>query len=290
MSKQIAKTKNGGPYTKKESEERKMQVYTMHFEEKKSALQIAELLDVNRNTVNDDIKFWYLQFGSKIKPHDLSAKLTNQIQRIGIQRGRLLESLEESETFEEKIKIEKFISEIDNRLVQLFSKMITNGQRTLEPTVDPEEISEDKIKEFVRDLILSDDDPYSHDYYTEEQIKFEFIKRAKCDGKHADKAFNKMKQLGLDLCRQKNIAERNKLAVICRDYSEEYNLGRFVHLRGYITYDEDNSVYKKRARIRQEIETEHKERDEKFITKYGSDKSKWSEEIKDMYDNFEEPE
>ena len=69
MSKQVTKQeiKKGGPYTKKEQEERKIQVYHLHFEENKSAAKIAELLNVNRNTINDDIRYWHLQLANEMK-------------------------------------------------------------------------------------------------------------------------------------------------------------------------------------------------------------------------------
>ena len=59
--------KKGGRYTKKEQEERKIQVYHLHFEENKSAAKIAELLNVNRNTINDDISYWHSQLAGEMK-------------------------------------------------------------------------------------------------------------------------------------------------------------------------------------------------------------------------------
>ena len=53
----VEQAKKGGPYSKKEREDRRMQVYNLHFEEDLPAVKIAEMLDVNRNTVNDDITF-----------------------------------------------------------------------------------------------------------------------------------------------------------------------------------------------------------------------------------------
>jgi len=94
--------KKGGRYTKKEQEERRLQVYQLHFEENKPAVEISEILNVNRNTVNDDIKFWYGQHANKSTSLDLNAKMARQIRRMEIQRDRFLEYLEESETLDEK--------------------------------------------------------------------------------------------------------------------------------------------------------------------------------------------
>ena len=280
--------KKGGRYTKKEQEERKIQVYHLHFEENKSAIKIAELLNVNRNTINEDIRYWHLQLANEMKAQDLTAKMTKQIQRMEIQRDRLLEDLDEAESLDEKIKLEKFISDIDNRLVQLFSKMISSGIKSLEPTVKLEEINEDEIKEFVRDLILGDEDPYSEDIYSADKLEFDFIRRTKRDINHADNVIYKMKLDGLQLCAQSGGFRKDHSLLFSDNFSTRYNLGTFANLRGYLTIDELGSVLEKRAKARQEME---KEREEKFIAKYGPDKSKWSDEVKEMFDNsLEEPE
>lgn len=51
--------KKGGPYTKQEKEDRQNEVYRLHFEYGSSAVKIAEMLNVNRNTINEDIKYLY---------------------------------------------------------------------------------------------------------------------------------------------------------------------------------------------------------------------------------------
>ena len=120
----IEQVKKGGRYTKKEQEERRLQVHHLHFDENKSAVEIAEILNVNRNTVNDDIKFWLSRFVNKSNELDVYSKMTKQIQRMEIQRERFLDYLEEANTFDKKIRFEKQISDIDNRLTQFFAKVI----------------------------------------------------------------------------------------------------------------------------------------------------------------------
>ena len=51
-------TKKGGPYTKLQLEKRRDEVFKLHFEYGYHAVQIAKLLNVNRNTINEDIKYW----------------------------------------------------------------------------------------------------------------------------------------------------------------------------------------------------------------------------------------
>jgi signal transduction histidine kinase len=191
LSEQI---KKGGRYTKKEQEERKLQVYHLHFEQEKPAVKIAEMLNVNRNTINDDIRYWHQQLANEMNVQDISAKMTKQIQRIEIQRDRLLGNLEDAESLEQRIKLERFISDIDNRLIGVYSKMIVNGKEHLPPTIKIKDIDEDEIKEFVRDLILYDDEPNSEDVYSEDMLRFDFIRKKKCDVAYADRIIQKTKQ------------------------------------------------------------------------------------------------
>jgi len=226
MSKQASEQiKNGGPYTKREQEERKIQVYHLHFEENKSAVKIAELLNVNRNTINDDIRYWYLQLANEMKAQNLSAKMTKQIQRMEIQRDRLLDDLENAESLAEKISVEKFISEIDNGLVQVFSKLILSGKSNLEPTVNLEEINEDEIKDLTISIVKKRNYVFKSCNFGEEDIQYEIIKLTKCDMDKAKKFFRKMMDLGLELCPNED------------DY-EQHNLQKFCVMREYVSKDE----------------------------------------------------
>jgi len=278
--------KKGGPYSKKEQEERKIQVYYLHFEENKSAVEIAELLNVNRNTINDDIKYWHRQLANEFKAQDLTAKMTKQIQRIEIQRDCLLENLDEAESFDEKIKLQKFVSDIDNRLVQLFSKMISSGKTILFPTVKLDEIDEDEIKEFVRDLVLENFDPYNGDIHSEDKFKFDFIRSTKCNLKYAEMVVQKMQDLGLSICKAIKPypnTDFTNIGLINIDHSQQYDFGKFAYLCGYISPKEYAKGITERLKMKDEIDIID-EREEKFFQQYGSDQSKWTDEIKNKYD------
>jgi len=280
----VEEVKKGGRYTKKEQEERKIEVYHLHFEQNKSAVKISEMLNVNRNTINEDIHYWHQQLAGEFKAQDLSAKMTKQIQRMEIQRDRLLDDLEEAESLDEKIRLERFIAEIDNRLAQLFSKMISLGKSRLEPTVKIEDtIDENEIKDFVRDLILGDGDPDSEDLHSEKNLKFDFIKRTKCNVSRAEEIIEKMQEDGLSLCEQSRNSEVDYLSIMTHDFSTTYNLAKFANLRGYLTLEEIGCIGKKRISILQEIEREEHEREEKFIKKYGP-KPQWSDKVKEMFE------
>ncbi len=277
--------KKGVPYTKKEQEERKIEVYHLHFEENKSAVEIAELLNVNRNTINDNIKYWHRQLANEFKAQDLTAKMTKQIQRMEIQRDRLLDDLDEAESFDEKIKLEKFVSDVDNRLGQLFSKMISSGKTILFPTVKLDEIDEDEIKEFVRDLVLENVDPYNGEIHSEDQFKFDFIRMTKCNLKYVEMVVQKMQDLGLSICQAIKPypnADYTSIGLNNIDHSQEYDFGKFAYLCGYISPNEYAKVITERLKLKDELDLLD-EKEEKFFQQYGSDQSKWTDEIKNKY-------
>ena len=57
--------RHNGQYTKQEIQKRRNEVYRYHFEYGYSARKIAELIKINRNTINGDIKHWYSKISNK---------------------------------------------------------------------------------------------------------------------------------------------------------------------------------------------------------------------------------
>jgi len=58
--------KKGGRYNKKDQEERRRKVHRLYFEYGYSARKISEMMKINRNTINADIKYWYSEIRNKI--------------------------------------------------------------------------------------------------------------------------------------------------------------------------------------------------------------------------------
>ena len=78
VSKEFQK-KYGGPYPKEQQAKRRKQVFHLHFEKGYSALKIAELLGVNRNTINEDIKALYSEMSEEIGNKNLINWFIKQI-------------------------------------------------------------------------------------------------------------------------------------------------------------------------------------------------------------------
>ena len=126
----VPNSKKGGPYSKKERDSRRKEVYRLHFEYGYSARKIADLMKVNRNTVNGDIDYWYSKIVQNINTFDPSYAIMVNLQRLDIQRSRLREQLDKTETFQEKLALERLILEIDSKILNTHYKL-TNSTRYL---------------------------------------------------------------------------------------------------------------------------------------------------------------
>ncbi|MCH7969211.1 MAG: hypothetical protein IH841_08215 [Thaumarchaeota archaeon] len=122
--------KKGGPYTKQEIIDRKNEVHRLHFEYGYSARKIADLMKVNRNTINGDVDYWYSKIVDNTNMVDPAYAIMVNLQRLDIQRSRLREQLDKTETFQEKLALERLILEIDSKILNTHNKL-TNSARNL---------------------------------------------------------------------------------------------------------------------------------------------------------------
>jgi transposase len=114
--------KIGGPYTKQEQEIRKNKVFELHFQQGHSAVQIAKILDINRNTINKDIESWYSEI-RKDQSNSNKDWFDKQLQRLEFQRTRLQESLVDGLSYKERLQIEKSITHIDLSIASFVVKI-----------------------------------------------------------------------------------------------------------------------------------------------------------------------
>jgi len=116
--------KKGGPYTKQEIMDRKNQVYRLHFEYGYSARRIADLLKVNRNTVNRDIQYWYTKLARDWEENTTTTGwFMKQFNRFDVQRNRLLLYRHNTPCDKTKLSLERLILEIDSRILQFLIRL-----------------------------------------------------------------------------------------------------------------------------------------------------------------------
>ena len=116
--------KIGGPYTKQEQEIRKEQVFELHFEQGISAVQIAKILGVNRNTITKDIQILYSELRED-KPEYGKNWLDKQLFRLESQRTRLQQILQKEIALKDTLQIEKSITYIDLSIASLIVRIET---------------------------------------------------------------------------------------------------------------------------------------------------------------------
>jgi hypothetical protein len=115
------------PYTKIQRKERRDEVYRLHFENGMPATRIAELMKVDRNTINNDLKILYKKairdYNSDKSYDDIIEK---QLLRLETQRDRLGLYLCDSKDTTSKITIERLITDIDFKVIGVIDKLNQN--------------------------------------------------------------------------------------------------------------------------------------------------------------------
>jgi len=122
--------KKGGRYTKQEIIDRKNEVHRLHFEYGYSARKIADLMKINRNTINGDISYWYSKILRSGDVFNASYRIIVYLERLDVQRSRLREQLDKTETSQERLALERLILEIDSKILNTIIKL-TNSTQSL---------------------------------------------------------------------------------------------------------------------------------------------------------------
>ena len=118
----MPKSHKRGPYSKQDKQARQNEVYRFHFDHGYSARKISELMKINRNTINGDIKHWYSKVANSNDIQPESAIFTI-LERVDIQKTRIREYLDNTSTISEKITIEKMILDLDNKIISIHQKI-----------------------------------------------------------------------------------------------------------------------------------------------------------------------
>jgi hypothetical protein len=115
------------PFTHSERRKRRLEVYKLHFENGMPATRIAQLMKVDRNTINNDLKILYKKamkdYNSDLSFDDIIEK---QLLRLETQRDRLLLDLCDVKDINSKITIERLITDIDFKVIGLMERLNQN--------------------------------------------------------------------------------------------------------------------------------------------------------------------
>ena len=114
-------SRRGGPYTKNDRVGRRNEVFRLHFSFGYSAIQISQMMKVNRHTINDDIKYLYSEMAKDWNRGQVDSWLMKQVYRLEEQRTRLLLKLEKAAD-DIYLHIEREIKDIDFKIFHMISK------------------------------------------------------------------------------------------------------------------------------------------------------------------------
>ena len=112
------------PYTKIQRKERRDEVYRLHFDNGMPATRIAELMKVDRNTINNDLKILYNKAARNYRSDkSYDDIIEKQLLRLETQRDRLCLYLSDTNDINSKITIERMITDIDFKLIGVIDKL-----------------------------------------------------------------------------------------------------------------------------------------------------------------------
>jgi len=213
--------KKGGPYSKIVQKDKKSQVYTLHFEKGYTAIQIAEKIGVNRNTVSDYIRYWNSQIGSSFGEENLGSAISTQLESLQIQRQNLLSELEKQDDIEKRLRIRRLLFDMDQRITGFVLKIAEKSIKTSRFNICYD-VSEEEIKSLIMSMSKE-----ARKNETREGLLQRIISLQKCDLEYAESVFNTMRKLGLDLFELKFGSYKN-------DENPSYNIASFASHRGFL--------------------------------------------------------
>ena len=116
------------PFTRAQRRKRRMEVYRLHFEKGIPAIRIADMMNVDRNTINNDLKILYNKAINDYNPNEMTFDdiLQKQLVRLEMQRDRLGQYLYEAKDINSRLTIERLISDIDFRLIGVIERLNQN--------------------------------------------------------------------------------------------------------------------------------------------------------------------
>jgi len=225
-------------------------------------------LKVNRNTINEDIKYWYSNIKEEVK-HENEDYILRQIGRLESQRSRIVNKIIKNES-KDVIKYEKMLLDMDVRINNLLVKINDSVVHETKDIV----IQEEKIKDMILFLMIK----YNKDCcLTKEKITSEIINLHQVTIKESSKLFSELENLGLNCCKK---FKRTKFV---------YDLMEFAFLRRYLLPDDSFVTIVDSLFI---LEMHYKEQlkilEKRFKERYGV-KENWNEQIFEELDKEKTP-
>jgi hypothetical protein len=133
---QTGPKKKGGPYTAKDKTARRNEVYKLHFDYGYSSRKIAEMMKINRKTIDNDIRLMYSKILHKWDFPDIEQWLLYNMESLEIQKSRLREELDKASDLQYKISLERLLLDVESRNIDLKFKLCNSTQRVHRRSTD----------------------------------------------------------------------------------------------------------------------------------------------------------
>ncbi len=127
----MPKNRKSGPYSKKDREARQNEVHRLYFEYGYSARKIADLMKVNRNTINGDLDYWHSKIVGSKNIFNPEEAILLTIHRLEVQRNRLMEELDKTDSSQEKNAIRRLIFDINCKIINTDHQLAESTIRIL---------------------------------------------------------------------------------------------------------------------------------------------------------------
>jgi hypothetical protein len=111
------------PYTRSQRRKRRAEVYRLHFEKAMPAIRIAEVMKIDRNTINSDLKLLYREASAEFSDMSFWDYLHKQLTRLERQKDRLYSYLENSKSDSDRLATERMIADIDFKLLATMERL-----------------------------------------------------------------------------------------------------------------------------------------------------------------------
>ena len=128
--------KNGGPCPVQAKKTRRNEVFRLHFDYGYSARKIADMLKINRNTINSDITYWYSQLQKEDDIVSADDWINKILYRLETKRIRLMKKLDKTTSLDDFVVLEKMLSEVDIKIIQIMMKMQTAEKLVYDKTMN----------------------------------------------------------------------------------------------------------------------------------------------------------
>ncbi|NQW12584.1 MAG: hypothetical protein HQ481_22190 [Alphaproteobacteria bacterium] len=127
---QTGPKKKGGPYSSVDKHARRDEVYKLHFDYGYSARRIADIIKINRKTIDNDISFLYSKVLEKWGYPDPESWLLSNMENLEIQKTRVREELDKAENIQTRISLERLLLEIESKRTDIEFKLCNSIERT----------------------------------------------------------------------------------------------------------------------------------------------------------------